>query len=87
MKTKDKIGRLLKVKEVGPLEEYMGVTVETKGNEMMISQPDIIARLEQYFGQEVQHLKVYKTPLPAHYHVVRPDKDATDVLSKMDMLK
>ena len=65
----------------------MGVTVERQGDKMMISQPDIIARLERYFGQEVQDLKEYKTPLPAHYHVVRPDKDATDVLSKTDMLK
>ena len=53
---------------------------------ILISQPDIIARLERYFGLEVQHLKEYKTPLPAHYHVVRPT-NTTDVLSKTDMLK
>ena len=85
--TSTHFNRLFKVKNVGSLEEYVGVTVERRGDKMMISQPDIITRLEQYFGQEVQDLKEYKTPLPSYYHRVRPDKDVTEVLLKTDMLK
>ena len=72
MEAKEEIARLFKVKDVGPLEEYVGVTVDRKDEEIHISQPDIIARLERYFGHEVQGLKEYKTPLPAHYHIVSP---------------
>ena len=86
MEAKEEIAKLFKVKDVGPLEEYVGVTVDRKDEEIHISQPDIIARLERYFGHEVQGLKEYKTPLPAHYHVVRPEQ-GTSTLSKSDMLK
>ena len=84
--TKDEISRLFKVKDVGLLQEYVGVTVKRENDELMLSQPDTITRLRRYFGRDVEKMKEYNTPLPAHYHVVRPDEETT-TLSTTEMLK
>ena len=45
---------------MGPLQEYVGVTVERPSQgEVLLSQPDIIARLERYFGKEVSSMRVF----------------------------
>ena len=85
-KAKKDISDLFKVKDVGDLIEYVGVTVEKRNGHILLSQPDIISRLERYFGKDVEHLKEYKTPFPAHYHVSRPEEGDT-LLGKQDMLK
>ena len=87
MEAKKAIASLFKVKDVGPLQEYVGVTVERPSqDELLLSQPDIIARLDRYFGEEVSGLKKYRIPLTQSYHVVRPE-DGSITLSKSDMLK
>jgi hypothetical protein len=87
LEMKNAISRLFKVKDVGPLQEYVGVTVtKINDDELTISQPDIIQRLRRYFGRETGQMKEYKTPLPAHFHVIRAKEDET-ILSKTEMLK
>jgi hypothetical protein len=51
-----------------------------------LSQPNIISWIEQYFGKETENCKDFKTPMPAHYHVVRPE-EGTKTLTKTEMLK
>lgn len=87
LEAKEAIAKLFKVKDVGALQEYVGVTVERPSkDDILISQPDITARLERYFGNEVAKLKEYQTPLPQSFHIVRPE-DGSATLNKSDMLK
>ena len=80
------ISSLFSTKDVGELKEYVGVTVDKSNNTIGLSQPDIITRLERYFGSEVEKMREYKAPLAAHHHVVRPE-GGTSTLSREDMLK
>ena len=60
LKAKEAIASLFKVKDLGLLQEYMGVTVERSSQgEVLLSQPKIIARLEKYFQKEVSTMKKY----------------------------
>ena len=47
LKTKEEIALLFKVKDVGALQEYVSITVERPNQgELLLSQPDIIARVD-----------------------------------------
>jgi len=56
---------------------------------MTQSQPDIMAKLQRYFGADVEHMRQYETPMAAHRTVMRPDTKDQDVdwLSKQDPSK
>ena len=58
----------------------------SKQGEALLSQADIIARLERYFGKEVSNLKKYQMLLPQSFHIVRPE-DRSTTLSKAGILK
>ena len=52
--------------------------------ELLLSQPDIIARLERYFGKEVSNLKKYQILLPQSFHIVQPENGSTTLSQGKD---
>ena len=87
LQAKANITQLFKVKDVSPLQEYIGVIVEySNQDKLMLSQLSITARLKQYFGKEVSVFKKYRTPLSQNFHIVCPE-EGTNTLSTAYMLK
>ena len=60
------------VKEMGKVEEYVGCKIEIKNKNVLISQPDLIKKLEKNFGEFVHGLAKYNTPGPPGEGIVRP---------------
>ncbi len=60
------------VKELGPVEEYVGCTIKFMGERALITQPDLIKKLKKNFGDIINGLTSYKTPGPPGEGVVRP---------------
>mmetsp|Transcript_15494 Transcript_15494/g.35490 ORF Transcript_15494/g.35490 Transcript_15494/m.35490 type:complete len:139 (-) Transcript_15494:15-431(-) len=89
-KAKEDREKKFSIKKVGQLQENIGITVnEHTGGTITQSQPDIMAKLQRYFGADVEHMRQYETPMAAHRTVMRPDTKDQDVdwLSKQDPSK
>jgi transposase InsO family protein len=85
---KTELGKHLTVKLVGKLKEYIGVNVEVdkENGVVKLTQPDIMEKLEKYFGEQVMNMKEYETPMQSSYSITRP-KEGDKLLSKMDQSK
>ena len=62
------------------IREFIGCKVEQETNQLLLSQPDLIKKLEEKFGDEVKNLKTNDTPAGPGTHVMRP----TDEEEKLD---
>jgi hypothetical protein len=60
------------VKELGPVEEYVGCNIKFMGDKILITQPDLIQKLKKNFERILDGLTSYKTPGPPGEGVVRP---------------
>jgi hypothetical protein len=72
----EEVQKTYKIKDMGRMHEYVGCTVTTKDNKIILSQPDIIKKLEANFGEEVKGLSTYRTPSAPHQVLVQPSTDA-----------
>ena len=61
----------IKINEEKSDSEFIGVTYEKVGDDILISQPDTIKKLEKQFGPEVEQMKTYQSPARAGEHIVR----------------
>eukprot|EP00957_Ditylum_brightwellii_P134685 10267752-Ditylum_brightwellii.AAC.1 len=82
-KAKEQLEQEFRVKKLGSLTEYVGVTVRRDGDTLYLSQPDVIDRMERYFKEEVSNMKKFQTPMPQSHGVVRPTEDE-ETLSQME---
>jgi Reverse transcriptase (RNA-dependent DNA polymerase) len=65
-----------KIKDLGTINEYVGVTVEKDKNMITLNQPDIIAKMENKFSDKICNLKVYDTPAGVQDKIIRPDENS-----------
>ena len=49
--------------------------MEQDTNQLLLSQPDLIKKLEETFGDEVRNLKTNETPAGPGTHVMRPTNE------------
>jgi hypothetical protein len=68
----NELSKFFTLKRSGKLEEYIGCTIERKGHKILLSQPDIISKLEKKFQVEIKELKDYETPAGVNDHIIRP---------------
>jgi hypothetical protein len=64
------------IKNLGELTEYIGVNIKkTKDGSAQLTQMDIIKKLENTFGDEVESMMNYTTPMGPGQRVVRPTEE------------
>ena len=54
------------------IDEFIGCTIERDKNQIFLSQPDLIKKLMEKFGDDVMKMKEYETPVSQGTHVMRP---------------
>ncbi len=69
------IEKVYVIKKLGDMVEYVGVTVDRKGDSLTLSQPDTITKLQEKFGDEIKFLKNYEAPAAQGSAVIRPKDD------------
>ena len=62
---------VIKINEEKSDSEFIGVTYEKIGDDIVISQPDTIKKLDKDFGSEVASMKNFASPAGAGEHIVR----------------
>jgi hypothetical protein len=76
----DEIEALYKIKHVGELQEYVGVTVEKRQDgSIVMSQPDTITKIQKKFGKELELIKQVKSPAAASDVVMRPQEESEKI--------
>ena len=63
------------IKKIGPISEYIGCSVtKLSTGGIKLSQPELIAKLVQKFGNKIKKMQEYNTPLPQGERLYRnPD--------------
>ena len=54
------------------IDEFIGCKIERDKNQLFLSQPDLIKKLMEKFGDEMMKLKECETPASQGTHVMRP---------------
>ena len=79
-----KLKEFFSIKKLGPIEDYIGCTVERLGkNKALLSQPPLLTHLRQKFGDKVKNLKDYATPAAPGMSVVRLKEDFPKLSKQM----
>ena len=54
------------------IDEFIGCTIERDKKRIFLSQPDLIKKLMEKFGDDVMKMKEFETPASQGSHVMRP---------------
>ena len=72
---------MIKINEEKSDSQFIGVTYEKIGDDIVILQPDTIKKLDKDFGPEVASMKNFASPAGAREHIVR-NKDGEAIKPK-----
>jgi hypothetical protein len=53
------------------IEDFIGCRIEREGQQILLSQPDLIKKMLRKFEEKISGMKDYETPAPASTHLVR----------------
>lgn len=70
------ISKYFSIKRMGKMKEYVGCQIDPSDeHKILLSQPDLIDKMNRIFGPNIKNLSTYKTPGPPGEVVVRPKPD------------
>ena len=69
------IEKIYNIKQVGELNEFVGIRILTDNNEIYLTQPESIKRLENIFGEEMTKMRRYDIPAGPNDVIIQPGKN------------
>ncbi|MFN7263265.1 MAG: reverse transcriptase domain-containing protein [Cyanobacteriota bacterium] len=57
------------------IEDFIGCRIEKESKTILLSQPDLIKKMLQKFGDKVETMREYDTPAPTGTHIIRCNDD------------
>ena len=78
-----KIQKHFEITHVEGIHEFIGCKVEQDKDQLLLSQPDLIKKLEEKFGDEVKNLKTNDTPAGPGTHVMQSTSEEEKLDYKM----
>ena len=64
------------------IEDFIGCRIEKHGNQVLLSQPDLISKMIKKIENKIAQMKDYETPAPAGSHLVRCKEDEPVLMKK-----
>ena len=59
------------------VDDFVGCTVEKHQDYLELHQPDLIRKMLKEFNDEIKEMKVYETPAPSGFRVIRTEEEET----------
>ena len=81
-KALSEIEKLFNITRSKNVEDFIGCRIQREGNQIMLSQPDLIRKLLRGFEEKIKDLKEKNIPAPASSRVVRCKEDEKGLTDK-----
>ena len=65
------IEEIFKITRSTNVDDFIGCKIERQGNQILLSQPDLINKMIKQFGNKIDTLREYETPAPTSTHIIR----------------